>query len=85
MVELKHITEYDYVDLFINGKYIGRIYTTLAFLDVRLQIKEQKLEGCEIKINGGNKRYKIDSDGKVHCKSKDLLGRQYTDYMAKLF
>ncbi len=85
MVELKHITEYDYIDLFLKNKYIGRVSTTLAFLDIRLQIREQKLEGYQIKINGRKEFYKIDSDGKVHCSAKDLLGRAYTEYMSKLF
>lgn len=84
MVQINYIEE-TFLILYHEDKCVGVIPNILTFLDVRLQIKQQKLEGYSVSIGLEDIKYKIDSHGKVHCKSKKLPNHIHTDYMAKLF
>lgn len=54
-----------------DNKLIGTIENILQFLDVRVQIMEQKLDNYYIKI--GNEEYEIDSNGRVINYPKGLF------------
>ena len=64
-----------------DDELIGEIKNELAFYDVRSQIADQKLEGYSILLK--NKRYGIDSDGRVQDYPPDLFPKTL-EYLSKL-
>lgn len=84
MVQINYIEE-TFLVLFHEDNCVGMIPNLLTFLDVRLQIRQQKLEGYSISIGLDETKYSIDLHGKVYCNSKKLPTWLYTDYVSKLF
>lgn len=60
---------------------IGEIKNELAFYDVRVQIKDQQLEGYYILFKG--QRHYIESDGRINNFPRDLFPKT-VDYLMQL-